>query len=92
MALPYSHPVTRLCRAVRRRGRVAPKLSSAEQKETLRDRIANVEAIRRGYQARLEGEPSHHGTRRHLNPATLRENIARCTARLADLRAQLAAL
>jgi hypothetical protein len=53
----------------------------------IRDQIANVEAVRRAYQRALSGEAA---TR--LSTATLEENLARTTRRLAELRAELTSL
>jgi hypothetical protein len=71
----------------------APRIRRPALKETadpatvIRDRIAQVEGVRRAYQRALDGDKP---TR--LKPEVLRENIARTTRRLAELRAELGSL
>ena len=62
-----------------------PAASPTQQE--IRDRIANVLAVRRTYEAKLDAPEL---TR--LPFATLRENIARCDATLARLATQLQSL
>lgn len=79
--------LTRMCRFSWAYGNPGDEVDAG----ILRDRIANVEATRRSYQHQLDGGTPRHGGRQ-LPDKTLRENIGRCTARLAALRQQLASL